>query len=128
RRRRGRQEETLRRRSLGLGPLRHHRHSPGAGMAVFGTAAANRGSRIRGNDIVADQIIASGHFPHRVGIDAYGNGGFRFADMSHKGSLLCLPTGMYGWEVADASALTLESLRPALECADELDVLLIGLG
>lgn len=97
-------------------------------MAVSGTAAANRGSRIRGNDIVADQIIASGHFPHRVGIDAYGNGGFRFADMSHKGSLLCLPTGMHGWEVADASALTLESLRPALECADELDVLLIGLG
>lgn len=70
----------------------------------------------------------AGHFPCQVGIDAYGNGGFRFADMSHRGSLLCLPTGMQGWHVAEPSELTLGSLQPVLELADQIDVLLIGLG
>jgi len=70
----------------------------------------------------------AGRFPRQVGIDAYGNGGFRFAEMSHRGSLLCLPTGMQGWDVASPAELTLESLRPVLELADQLDVLLIGLG
>ncbi|MBJ6987008.1 MULTISPECIES: MTH938/NDUFAF3 family protein [unclassified Devosia] len=70
----------------------------------------------------------TGFYPQRVGIDAYGNGGFRFADMSHKGSLLCLPSGMYAWEIAEAQELTLESLQPVLDHADEIEVLLIGLG
>ena len=70
----------------------------------------------------------TGHYPDQVGIDAYGNGGFRFADMSHKGSLLCLPDGMQGWSVRSVAELTLESLRPVLAQAAKLDVLLIGLG
>ena len=37
-------------------------------------------------------------YPGRAPIDAYGNGGFRFAEMSHRGSLLCLPSGIYGWD------------------------------
>ncbi|MBF0678016.1 MAG: hypothetical protein IR164_03630 [Devosia sp.] len=68
------------------------------------------------------------HYPHQVGIDAYGNGGFRFADLSHRGSLLCLPSGMQGWGAASAAEVTLESLSPVLEIADAVDVLLIGLG
>lgn len=71
---------------------------------------------------------AGGHFPRRVGIDAYGNGGFRFAEMSHRGSLLCLPGGMSAWGVTRPAELTLEALAPALAAADALDVLLIGLG
>jgi len=67
-------------------------------------------------------------YPHQVGIDAYGNGGFRFAEMSHKGSLLCLPSGMSAWPIASAAVLTLEALKPVLDQADRLDVLLIGLG
>jgi uncharacterized protein len=70
----------------------------------------------------------AGFFPRQVGVDAYGNGGFRFADMSHRGSLLCLPSGMYGWDVETPSALTLESLSMVLERGNEIDVLLIGLG
>lgn len=70
----------------------------------------------------------AGRFPRQVGIDAYGNGGFRFADLSHRGSLLCLPTGMQGWDVPSPAELTLESLQPVLELADRIDVLLIGLG
>ena len=42
-------------------------------------------------------LAASAHYPGRAPIDAYGNGGFRFADMSHRGSILCLPTGIYAW-------------------------------
>ena len=77
----------------------------------------------------SDQLsTGAGRFPRQVGIDAYGNGGFRFADLSHRGSLLCLPTGMQGWDIVSPSQLTLDSLRPVLELADQLDVLLIGLG
>lgn len=76
----------------------------------------------------SDSLAAGGHFPQQVGIDAYGNGGFRFAEMSHKGSLLCLPSGMIRWNVNAPAELTLESLQPVFEQADRLDVLLIGLG
>lgn len=73
-------------------------------------------------------LTGAGHFPRQVGIDAYGNGGFRFAEMSHRGSLLCLPTGMHSWSVATPADLSLASLAPVLELAGQLDVLLIGLG
>jgi uncharacterized protein len=73
-------------------------------------------------------VSESGHYPYQAAIDAYGNGGFRFADMSHRGSLLCLPSGMHAWGVTEADALTLENLAPVLAVADEIDVLLIGLG
>ena len=69
-----------------------------------------------------------GYYPYQAQIDAYGNGGFRFADMSHKGSLLCLPTGMHKWEVTSPAEITLDSLGPVLAAAGDIDVLLIGLG
>ena len=69
-----------------------------------------------------------GHYPYQAPIDAYGNGGFRFAGMSHRGSLLCLPSGMYAWPATSAADVTLESLAPVLAIADEIDVLFIGLG
>ena len=40
------------------------------------------------------------HYPGQAPIEAYGNGGFRFAGMSHKGSLLCLPSGIFAWSVS----------------------------
>src|SRR5690348_13058200 len=72
--------------------------------------------------------IPQGHYPYQAPIDAYGNGGFRFAGMSHRGSLLCLPTGMDAWPVEEPAALTLASLEPVLAVADAIDVLFIGLG
>jgi uncharacterized protein len=72
--------------------------------------------------------IPHGHYPYQAPIDAYGNGGFRFAGMSHRGSLLCLPTGMDAWPVEEPAALTLASLEPVLAVADAIDVLFIGLG
>jgi uncharacterized protein len=44
------------------------------------------------------------HFPGRAPIDAYGKGGFRFAEMSHRGAILCLPSGIHGWDAQDATA------------------------
>lgn len=69
-----------------------------------------------------------GYYPYQAQIDAYGGGGFRFAEMSHKGSLLCLPTGMHKWDVAGPADITLKSLAPVFDAAADLDVLLIGLG
>jgi uncharacterized protein len=69
-----------------------------------------------------------GFYPYQAPIEAYGNGGFRFAGMSHRGSLLCLPTGMHAWEVTAPADLTLERLGLVLEASERIDVLLIGLG
>jgi uncharacterized protein len=70
----------------------------------------------------------AGFYPQQVGIDAYGNGGFRFAGMSHRGSLLCLPAGMRAWDVTAPGAVTIEALADVFAAADDLDVLLLGLG
>lgn len=69
-----------------------------------------------------------GHYPYQSPIDAYGNGGFRFAEMSHRGSLLCLRSGMHAWGVTMPEEITLDALKPVFEVADVLDVVLIGMG
>ncbi len=48
--------------------------------------------------------------------------------MSHRGAVLCLPTGMHAWGVTTPAELTRESLAPVFAAAAEIDVLLIGLG
>ena len=68
------------------------------------------------------------HFPGRAPIDAYGNGGFRFADMSHRGSILMLPSGIYAWNLTSPGDLSLESLSRVLDEADAVEVLLVGTG
>lgn len=68
------------------------------------------------------------HFPARAPIDAYGNGGFRFADMSHRGSILCLPSGTHGWDVGEPAGLSLVSFAEVLAQASEIEVLLCGMG
>ena len=70
----------------------------------------------------------SGHYPYQVPIDAYGNGGFRFADMSHRGSLICLPSGMHAWPVNGFAEVSVDSLSSVFAHSGELDVCLIGLG
>lgn len=72
--------------------------------------------------------IRPAHFPGRAPIDAYGNSGFRFADMSHRGSLLLLPSGIYGWEPVDAKELTVGHFEKVLAEAQDIEVLLIGTG
>ena len=72
--------------------------------------------------------IYDGFLPGRHPLDAYGNGGFRFADMSHRGSILALPSGIYAWSVTSSAEITIGSLAPALAEGDALDFLLIGTG
>ena len=68
------------------------------------------------------------HLPYPVTIDAYGNGGFRFGDLSHRGSLLCLPDGIWAWPVASVRDLTEAALHPVFDRAETLDLFLIGAG
>lgn len=68
------------------------------------------------------------HYPGRAPVDAYGDGGFRFADMSHRGSILCLPSGIYGWEPADPSALTPADFAKVIAEAAQVEILLVGTG
>ncbi|WEX87207.1 Mth938-like domain-containing protein [Sinorhizobium garamanticum] len=68
------------------------------------------------------------HFPGRAPIDAYGNGGFRFAEMSHRGSVLMLPSGVYAWDAVEGDPLSLEKFKRVLDEAREIEVLLVGTG
>ncbi|GJD56065.1 Mth938-like domain-containing protein [Methylobacterium dankookense] len=70
----------------------------------------------------------AGFLPGRWPIDAYGNGGFRFADMSHRGSILVLPSGIRAWDVADPRAVDRNALRPVQAEAETIDLLLVGTG
>jgi len=68
------------------------------------------------------------HLPYPAPIEAYGKGGFRFAGMSHRGSLLCLPDGIWPWPVEQASGITEATLEPVFARADAIDLFLIGAG
>nr|WP_194362117.1 Mth938-like domain-containing protein [Rhizobium daejeonense] len=73
-------------------------------------------------------VIRQAHFPGRAPIDAYGNGGFRFADMSHRGSLLLLPSGVYGWGLDEGEPLTVAAFERVLDESKDIEVLLVGTG
>lgn len=73
-------------------------------------------------------VIRDAHYPGRAPIDAYGNGGFRFAGMSHRGSVLCLPSGIYGWAPIAISEIDEAALGRVFAEAGDIDILLIGVG
>jgi uncharacterized protein len=77
---------------------------------------------------MADGRLHDGFVPGRYPIDAYGNGGFRFADMSHRGSILALPSGVRAWPVTAPAELSEAALAPVFEEGDALDLLLLGTG
>ncbi len=69
-----------------------------------------------------------GFVPGRHQIDAYGNGGFRFADMSHRGSILALPSGIMAWSAVSAAGLAADDFASVLAEAESIELLLIGTG
>lgn len=71
---------------------------------------------------------ASARYPGRAPIDAYGNGGFRFADMSHRGSILCLPSGIYAWPATNAEQLDAAAFAPVFAEREKLGLLILGTG
>jgi uncharacterized protein len=72
--------------------------------------------------------IHEARYPGRAPIDAYGNGGFRFAGMSHRGSLLLVPSGIYGWAVTDLEQVDMSCLDRVVEEAAAIEILLLGCG
>ena len=72
--------------------------------------------------------VRNAHFPGRAPIDAYGNGGFRFAGMSHRGSLLLLPSGIYGWDKEEGVPLTSTDFDRVIAEAGDIEVILVGTG
>jgi len=68
------------------------------------------------------------HFPRSAPIEAYGKGGFAFADMSHRGSLLCLPDSIWAWPVSKPEQIDRHSLARVFEQANAIDTLIVGSG
>jgi uncharacterized protein len=69
-----------------------------------------------------------GFVPGRHQLDAFGAGGFRFAGMSHRGSILATPGGIHIWPVTRFAEITVDALQPVLDEAEAIDFLLIGTG
>ncbi|MCX7899153.1 MAG: Mth938-like domain-containing protein [Methylocystis sp.] len=71
---------------------------------------------------------APGYLPGRHKIDDYHGGGFRFADMSHRGSILALPTGVRAIDANAASQIDVALIDLVLVDRSGLDILIIGTG
>ena len=70
----------------------------------------------------------SPHLPRQAPIDAYGNGGFRFAGLSHRGSLLCLPSGIWAWPPIAPADIDEAALKPVFGEAATIELFLLGVG
>lgn len=67
-------------------------------------------------------------YPIETPVTAYGNGGFRFAEISHKGSILCLPIGIFAWDAVDARLLTERDFAHVFATLKPHTTLLLGTG
>jgi uncharacterized protein len=68
------------------------------------------------------------HLPRSAPIEAYGKGGFHFADMSHRGSLLCLPDAIWAWPVTQPQDIDRAALDRVFAAASSIDTLIVGSG
>jgi uncharacterized protein len=68
------------------------------------------------------------HLPGRHPIEKFGNGGFSFGGMSHRGSLLILPSGMRALSASGIEDVTTSQLPELAIEKDQIDFLLIGTG
>ncbi len=72
--------------------------------------------------------LYDGFIPGRYAIDAYGGGGFRFAGMSHRGSILALPSGIKIWEPTNDRLLTEDDFVSIIAEASDIEFLFVGTG
>jgi uncharacterized protein len=68
------------------------------------------------------------HLPQLAPLEGYGRGGFRFGGMSHRGSLLCLPSGIWAWAPQTVTEITEAALAQVFAEAAGIGLLLIGSG
>jgi uncharacterized protein len=62
-------------------------------------------------------------------IEGYGNGGFRFGGMSHRGSILALPSGIHAWSARLPEDISIDSLALVFaEPKGAIEHLLLGTG
>ncbi len=62
-------------------------------------------------------------------IDGYGAGGFRFAGLSHKGSIIVTAFGVHAWAVDTFEGIAPGTLGPILDApAGAIELLLLGTG
>jgi uncharacterized protein len=70
-----------------------------------------------------------GFVPGAYPIDAYGAGGFSFAGMTHRGSILVMPSGILAWDVSEPAQIDANSLAALFaESAGSVEHLLVGTG
>jgi uncharacterized protein len=74
---------------------------------------------------MANQVA---RYPYETPVTAYGNGGFRFAEMSHRGSILCLPSGVYAWSAISAETLGENDINFLLNLVEAPITVLLGTG
>lgn len=72
--------------------------------------------------------LPEARYPYETPVTAYGNGGFRFADMSHRGSIACTPAGIFAWDVASALDLQAGDFRAIIDALRAPMPLLLGTG
>ena len=76
-----------------------------------------------------DSERPKGFLPGQFPVDAYGEGGFKFGDMSHRGSILALPSGVYAWSATSAQEINPQSLeRLFAEPRGSIELLIVGTG
>ena len=67
-------------------------------------------------------------YPGRATIDGYGNGGFLFANMSHRGSILLTADGISDWRPANVAEIVPGDLRSLRESPEPIDIFILGSG
>ena len=78
---------------------------------------------------MVENAPSAGFAPGLHTIDGYGEGGFRFGGMSHRGSIIAVPDGVYAWAVQSPSEITADSLdRVFASPKGSIELLLIGTG
>ena len=63
-----------------------------------------------------------------LSVDSYGNGGFRIDGRWYDGPVLILPDAVHPWAARSPEEISIDSLRPILDCDPGVEILLFGLG
>lgn len=78
--------------------------------------------------LAAGVEMQDAYYPGHDPIESYGNGGFRFGEMSHQGSLLFLPSGIHPWEITEPDQINEDSFSKLFAEISEIEILIIGTG
>ncbi len=61
-------------------------------------------------------------------INAYGDGGFKIAGVDYKGSVIVFLDKTISWSAQSIDDVTVDNLKPVIDVAGDLDILIIGGG